>query len=501
MTNRRKFLERSVLGAGSVLFLPGLLGSCTDHRIPPDGTPIIFPPLSDYKLDWNDDAKITVKSFLEMIPEAGEILGGLVDIFWPNTPDDVWGEVKAEVEAIVNQKIAAAVYQQVSEDLKGLNNSITLYRNELKNGTPAEILTQWQITRNSFATALPHFQDPGNELPLLGLFGQFANMYLSVLRDAVISGASWGRSVGDQQQDVTDLKKAILDFANYADRTVTSGADKLNTKRDDHACEPFRTNNKYVRQMTLTVLDFVETWPYYDVTLYPNGATVVSIREIYSDPYGTCDDSGNIVTPYPYPTQFPTQLSVWGGDRIDAVQLTYPAGSGPKGVTQTPRMGDQPFGNTGGSNQPPYGGVFNLSPANPIIQAKVTVSDVVNALHFKFYDGTITNKLGGNYKEGTDTDWLGYTDNALSSIYINGVSRWKQCADCVVFGFQWHPSPSATLRAIGAIYIKSPKERSAADFAKAFPKLGISAGSITEELKLARKAHWAYIEARAKALK
>ena len=494
MQNRRKFLERSLLGAGSVLFLPAIVGGCTDHRIPEPGTD---PDLFDPKIDWNDDAKIVVKTGLEMIPEAGEILGGLVDIFWPSSKEDVWGQVKEQVEAIVDQRIADGVYQQVSEDLKGLNNSTVLYLNEVKNGTPLDIKTQWIATRNSFAEALPHFQSAGYELPLVGLFGQFAGLYLAILRDGVISGKDWGRSAADQQQDIKDLQKAISVFSDYAANTVITGAGNLaqKTKRNDHLCEPFRTTNTFLRQMTLTVIDFINTWPYYDVTKYPIGTTVVLNRVIYSDPYGTCDDTGNIVTAYPYPTQRPTNLTVWGHDRIDAVQVTYPAGSGPGGITTTNRMGG-----SGGDNTV-FGGSYNLSRDNPILYAKVTHSNCVNALRFMFNDKTITKKLGGNYAEGGESDWLGYTNECLSSIHINGISNFYGTADCVVFGFQFWQSPSTTLRAIGAIYVKSPKEHSATDFAKVFPNFAIPATLITEELKLARKAYWAYIKARAEALK
>jgi alkaline phosphatase D len=37
--NRRKFLERSVLGAGGVIFSTVLIGSCTDHNIPDPNDP------------------------------------------------------------------------------------------------------------------------------------------------------------------------------------------------------------------------------------------------------------------------------------------------------------------------------------------------------------------------------------------------------------------------------------------------------------------------------
>ncbi len=374
MIDRRKFLGRSVLSAGSVLFSSVLLESCTKYGIPhPGGStppPLTPPPLLGSTIAWNDDAKTMVTSVIEMIPEAGDILGGLVDIFWPSTQEDVWGEIKAQVEALVNQKIAAAVYQQVSEDLKGLNNSIILYLNEIKEGTPAEILTQWMITKNLFVNALPHFQSAGNELPLLPLFGQFANMYLALLRDGVAFGASWGRTALDQQQDVTDLKNSINDFYAYTAKTYNNGRANLfrTTKADFHACEPFRTINKYDRQMNQTVLDFMDSWYYYDVSVYPNGTTYVSTREIYSDPMGTCDDSGNIVIATPPPTARPTTLSAWGGNFFNAIQLTYPAGSGPGGVTQTKRMG------AGGG----FNVVINIPVNNPISFAETTYSVNVN---------------------------------------------------------------------------------------------------------------------------
>ena len=46
-TNRRQFLERSMMGFGSAFLLPSLLASCTDHIVPPTnpGTPIVIQPL------------------------------------------------------------------------------------------------------------------------------------------------------------------------------------------------------------------------------------------------------------------------------------------------------------------------------------------------------------------------------------------------------------------------------------------------------------------------
>lgn len=499
--HRRTFLERSLLGAGGLLFSSSLLQSCTDHDIPDPASPL-QPPLLGGSIDWNDDAKTMTTSAIEMIPEVGDLLGGLLEIFWPSSKEDVWGEIKAQVEALVDQKIAAQVYVNVQGNLTGLNNSLVSYVNEVKNGTQEEILTQWMITKNLFELYQPNFQSTGNELPLLPLFGQFANLYLALLRDGVSFGLSWGRTPADHQQDIKELKDAISSFTTWTTNTFFNGRNALiqKTKADSHHIEPFKTVNTYDRQMSQTVLSFMDVWPFFDVTQFPNGTTAEGIyrREIYSDPFGTADNSGNIVITTPIPTQFPTNVTVWAYDRIDAVQVTYPSGSGPGGVTQTKRMGDS----SGGTSNAPIGGSFNLTPENPITHARASYGSIINAMAFTWANNTTTPWMGAhNGIYGADSDWVGYTNTALSSIHINGISDFYGSADLVVFGFQPWTAPAARLNAIRALYIRTPKERSAADFSKQFSKVAVPANLITEELKAARKAYWEDLQARAKANK
>jgi hypothetical protein len=497
--NRRKFLERSALGAGSLLFAPLLLESCKrDQDLP---APYFPPRILGEEFDWNDDAKIVVTTGLEMIPEVGDILGGLVDIFWPSSKVDVWGEIKAQVEALVDKKILDSVYQQVSEDLQGLNNTLILYLSAIKTGTPSEILTQWQITRTAFTQALPHFQSIDYQLPLLPLFAQFANLYLTILRDGVIAGTSWGRTAADQQQTAIDLTQSIKDFSFYAGNAYGLGRLALSQKvnADPNTCQPFLALNKFDRQMTLTALHYMDTWPYYDVTQYPTGTHVVLTRETYTDPQGDCPfDNGKIdLPPSSYPTQPPTSISIVGESgilgKLYGVQLTYPANSGPNGVTQTPYMG---------LGSGPIQGILTMSPNNPITYARASYEYPfnVNSLQFKYYDGTITPAYGNGQFIG-DSGMMGYNNQFLSSVYIQGIKKSSNGPDGFVFGFQYWQPPAATLNAVRAIYIRSPKERSLADVAKAFPKVANTANLITDELKAARIAYWAYIEARAKKLR
>ncbi|UFH57239.1 insecticidal delta-endotoxin Cry8Ea1 family protein [Spirosoma sp. KNUC1025] len=480
------------------------------QRCPPGApiTPLIGSPEWSSSIDWNDDAKQVVITALSLIPDVGGILGGLLGIFWPNTQVDIWGQIKAQVEALVDQKITDQVYQQVSEDLQGLKSTMTLYLNELKNGDAKNILIQWSSTRNAFVIALPHFQSKGYEVLLLPLFAQFANMYLALLRDGVAFGQSWGRTPADNTQDIADLKKAIDDFVKYCQVWVPAGHDQVANKAPStiYDGEPYRTINRYDRHMTLTVSDFVEVWNYFDVTIFPNGKKAMLDREIYTDPYGGIDHGNTGFSLWsPPPTQFPTNVTIWAFDELDAYQLTYPVGGGPDGITTTGRRGDQPHNGFGGSNQAPHGGIFDIQPNNPIVGVRTTYQEWtgVIGMQFQFYDGTTTYMLGGR-DVGTnfisvDTGMICFTNEALSSMQTHGLSQKFGSIDMIVYGFKYWVSPKAALRSIQNLYITSPQEHAAADFAQVSPSL--SATPITDDLKAARQAYWASIKARAEALK
>jgi hypothetical protein len=383
LTNRRKFLERTALGAGSVLFLPGLLTSCADHRIPDPstpGTPGVTPPVivGDDSFDWNDEAKTTVVAALNLIPEVGGILSGLVSIFWGGT--DVWSQVKDQVEALINQKLDEGEVSTAQGQLNGLNNVLTTYKQEIKDGaTGQKMYANWTPTIDLLNDTIAQFAKTGYETILLPFYAQIGNMRLATQRDVVIAGKSWNRSESEQATDIENLKKYISEqiehvqtvYANHIVDIVSGvGGD---TNQNLFEAEPFKSANRYTRETTLTVLDYEQLWPYFDITKYPVGVKTSLPRELYSDPIGSNGQlSGPIRLPKSPPTQGPTQLTVWGSvDGIDAVQLTYPAGSGPDGVTTTPRMGRQDgygIGSPGTTDQP-YGSTISISPLNPITRA------------------------------------------------------------------------------------------------------------------------------------
>lgn len=516
LTNRRKFLERTALGAGSILFFPGLLASCTDHRTPDPDKPVVGSPVVGAEnFDWNDAAKEVIVAGLDSVPIVGGVLSALTSIFWPGT--DVWSQVKDRVEALVDQKISEAVYSDVEDQLKGLKRVIDCYLQEVKIGSREEILASWNGANSVFVSAIDSFEKTDYEAPLLGLHAQFVNLFLSLKRDIVLEGKRWGRPAAEQANDIVELQNYINKFYTYTQTTYTDYLKTLqqNTPTVDGngyalTNEPWNTMNKFTREITRTVLDYAETWAFYDITKYPNGAPILLPRELYSDPVGDRAPRSNPINLPSRPTQGPTDLTVWGStDGIDAVQLTYPAGSGPNGVTTTPRMGRQGggYGSSGTTDQP-YGGRLHISSSNPIIRSRTALSNsltnsqsnYVYAMEFGFLDGTTTGVLGGqddsNYR--ALGDWVSIPDHYISSIYINGVIYVEPygdgVADCVVYGFKYlNGRPPVTRRALETHYITSPQELSATDMAQVFAKHGVTAALISDNLKAARQAYWANI--------
>lgn len=456
-------IQLGLLNEGWSVYLPKS-SSCIDNYYDEMGEARLQP-----SFNWNYDAEVLMATLLSMVPEVGSILSGLVYIFWPSSGQDVWTQVEQQTAQLIQQQISQQVFQQVVDTLTGLQSVLNDYLLELNTGDLDEIRDYWTAADVAFDENLPAFQEPGYQLLLLPLFAQVANLELSLLRDGVLFGAEWGWNQKQVETVQTKLTQNISEFQTYAEDWYQQGYNQvvLGTQQNYHKCEPFLSVNGYVRQMTLSVLDFMNLWPYLDPSVYPNTATPYLDREIYSDPVGTCDDSGAINLPTP-PTQPILQMTIWGGDRIDAAQLTYPAGGGPGGVTQTSRMGDQ----NGGTNQPPYGGVFTLSDTVQVVEVGGFSGDILNAFSFTLSDGTQTGKLGGGNPGGTAFSFS-YPGQIMSSLHINGISDAYGTADCAVFGFKYQGyGPLTCITLDGATWsadvpvgtISSPATPSSAEF-------------------------------------
>jgi hypothetical protein len=398
-----------------------------------------------YSVDPNEAAKDVTAAALGAIPEDGELLSLLVDIFWPSGSHDseIWDSMEARVEALVNEKIQESVYAQAQADLEGLQKVLQDYAQAAKDeDTPSFISDSWVAARSHFDRSIPNFRVTGSEVLLLPLWAQAANMHLTLMRDGWLFGQDWGWNDATRNTVLKDLQGLILDYTAWALRTFGQGMSSRLGTVNYHQCEPFRTSNDFHQQMVPAVLDLAQRWPLFDPTVYPAPIApdaVYLASEIYT-PWGTADNSGLFVLPWQHPTQPPAQITVWAEPNlIDAIQVSYPDGAGPDGVSQTGRMGST----TKGSPT-----TIKISPTNPITTVDVWGGDVVQGLQFTFKDGTTTAHFGSSAGSRGTFDFYQHdpenpSGRILSSIYVNGLSNYYGCVDAIVFGFRYEPSQPA----------------------------------------------------------
>lgn len=433
---RRRFLGwAGGLALSPIVMALAACGSGTDAVTPPDGgsgddgglgdAP---PPGEGCSKGWNAAAKSLVATTVAaagngIVPLLGSFAAGMINTFWPNcgttAQDDVLS--RADVTDIANKTNA-------TEKLAYVQGSITTYQTALQDATTdAQRQQAFENCFNQIASQDNYFQGSGDEAALLPMFVLYGNLFLALAVDAQVNQQKWGYTNGSPYLDgIPQFLNRAIPYVNQIaewsyQNMIATGA------IDYHACEPFRTANTERTRLITDALDLVAQWPYYG-TIAAGGANpskLIAQREVFYGPYGTGDNSGIITLPMVGATASPTTMLITSGERLDAVQATYPSGTGPDGVTTTPKMGD----NGGGPTQVNY--------ANTIVGSIVWSGDIVNGIQFNYSNGDQTGRLGqvsGSPQEvNPDT-------SLMSSVFVNGVSSYYGSADTFVVGYMLDPS-------------------------------------------------------------
>ena len=251
-------------------------------------------------LDYNDSLRLLISKSLGKIPEVGTLLSAITSLLWLKSKEDIWTDIKKEVEALIDEKLNKEIYSNVQESLNGIKSNLDYFLNYLYRPSDESTAKElWLVLHSEFNDKQYHFQSHGHKILLLPLFVQFANLQLSLLRDGVIHGNSWGWSQYVQDINAKELKDKIAEYEKYVEDNVQWKINKIkkHTHRNDHNAEPFYAANVYERNVTLNILDFKNMWKYFDTKEYPHPVEIVLDREIYTNPHGTADDSGPVKKP------------------------------------------------------------------------------------------------------------------------------------------------------------------------------------------------------------
>lgn len=398
-------------------------------------------------INWSQAAETAITTGLGEIPEVGSLLSGIVEIFWPQSQEDVWSEIKSQVEAVVGQAISDEVYSRVQAQLgsasgqSGLIGVIDNYLGSISktdgNGENEE--STWNDANTTFIASSSAFQEQGYEVLLLPLFTQMANLHLTLLRDGVIAGYC----------DASVLQQRITDYKSWADQYVQQAI----SDRKSSSGASFNTLNKVVRFMQINVGNFSQLWPYFDVSKYPPPVTnlpvgpeifytiteFISAMSLDSDNYSVPgSEAGNISNVDVY--------WVSGGysdyTQVAGVEISYDSGA------KTPYYGLSP--NAG--QAPPLNQSIYAWGTYSVDSTPVSETNYISAIHgcysadrfpwyiqFIFKDGTYTQYIPPHTPEGGDTWWAfdivppaGYR---LSSIWGPSYQRFYSGVYDLVFGF------------------------------------------------------------------
>jgi hypothetical protein len=421
----------------------------------------INPPqaLSQYSVDWNNVALQAITAGLDQIPFVGGILSHLVFAFWPPSGEDVWAEIKQKVEALINQSISQDDYDRVqaelgsAKDSSGLVGVLQSYLHSVStNNNKLDPQTTWTDAHETFINAQSAFQQKGIELLLLPLFAQFANMHLSLLRDGVQRG--W----------ITEdrLQFRIQSYSDYAHHWYQSG---YSTRAESN--QGFNYLNEYVQAMQVSVMNFRETWPYFDPTIFPPPVKVAFTNQTYFTITGSLGRQSADYTLPAIPTGQITNIDVyWLQDLNDdynfvlGTQVNY-AG------TQEPYTGVLVNGGTPPIEKPcdpnnDYYCYFKnsaaVSPDNPVVavQGVYDTGGGTYSVNFTFKNESSTGQIPGQNQQYYPTSYniappSGYY---LSSVWVPPDTFFYGSAVDMVFGFRYVP-PGLDQATAHALYVSS----------------------------------------------
>src|ERR1700743_2955500 len=83
--------------------------------------------LQQFKIDNNTARSIAI-AVASKLPKVGGVLSFLMGQFWPTDEVSIWDQIKEQVEAMIDQKIAANNLAKLRKDLKGVQINLKNYQ-------------------------------------------------------------------------------------------------------------------------------------------------------------------------------------------------------------------------------------------------------------------------------------------------------------------------------------------------------------------------------------
>ncbi|MFJ9888106.1 insecticidal delta-endotoxin Cry8Ea1 family protein [Streptomyces sp. NPDC091287] len=286
-------------------------------------------PDTEFLLEMSKEAIVTV---ISMIPAAGPLLGliasGVLKLFWPTSSQrDVWAEIRAQVEALIDEKLGELWADIVTSDLAWCKAKVDTYVREAKRAASGN-QNDIQAALNAYITAntdlvgmFERFTKPAHGWKTLHVFAQYANLHVLLLRDAIANADRI--ALGEERLE--EAKNLLTKVAKPATPTMfghwvggTYTAYVMNTYLKGVKLMWDRSWMKafdYQRVMSLGALDYAwRLWPkLVDPEYHPK--EIARDYCLWLGPFGKTAGSsfeGWAEKNYPYPSGMPAPFEEFG---------------------------------------------------------------------------------------------------------------------------------------------------------------------------------------------
>ena len=419
--------------------------ACTKLPVaPPDSTISTAAVATSLPIeDLNNASRIIFKTALGKVPGVGFVLGALIELLWPTSAGNnvTWQQMSEYVDQKIGQAVDQITKDDLDNKLTGLSGVLHNYEIALQDpSNPTFIRENFVSALNHLTAAAPSFSPQTRPYLVLPEYVQIYNFLLNQLRDGIIFGPSWGIPQVSINDYKAQLASKIVSAGNYVTAQSQASHDNMTKPpnssardKDHYNVNLFSYNANLDLALVPAGTDQSFYWPYMDPVQYPNPVNPVNTRILFSPGYGFMPNGGTpSVNRTPRPQM--VRLTVWGYDRLDAMQVTYGLGN----------PADPKVGGSGGTNVPPRGGDFPLGPAantrGVVTRVEGYAGDVQEELRLIFTNnGSQTNSgLMANNRNLNRTNYsVSLPDNVLGYVQIMGVfpSPYNSAAT-TIFGFR-----------------------------------------------------------------
>lgn len=160
-------------------------------------------------MNWNDTGKAITAAIVGKVPDVGPFLSLCVNLFWPTSEPDIWSQIRAQVQQLVDQSIADNNLQQLKDTLQGMKDDMALCATYTD---PNEIRQTLNALDTTMTEAIPQFLT-GDPTTNFSCAWGMAMLHISVRK---AKAAAYG-----DDADAQALQDAVSMYTEYG-RTALS---------------------------------------------------------------------------------------------------------------------------------------------------------------------------------------------------------------------------------------------------------------------------------------